>query len=84
MPSNVLERTAADVSLLAGMLVDKFSYHLPLHRQHRRMGDTGITVSRSSVTNWTGQAIDLLKPITDAQSAHVLNSRVAGDGRDAG
>ena len=27
MPSNVLERTCADVSLLAGMLVDKFSYH---------------------------------------------------------
>jgi len=76
MPSNVLERTCADVSLLAGMLVDKFSYHLPLHRQHRRMGDTGITVSRSSVTNWTGQAIDLLKPIRDAQSAHVLESRV--------
>ena len=28
-PSNVLERTAADVSVLAGMLADKFSYHLP-------------------------------------------------------
>ena len=76
MPSNVLERTAADVSLLAGMLVDKFSYHLPLHRQHRRMGDAGIAVSRSSVTNWTGRAIDLLKPVMDAQSAHVLESGV--------
>ena len=76
MPSNVLERTAADVSLLAGMLVDKFSHHLPLHRQHRRMGDAGIAVSRSSVTNWTGRAIDLLKPVMDAQSAHVLESRV--------
>ena len=28
--ANVLERSAADVSFLAGMLVDKFSYHLPL------------------------------------------------------
>ena len=76
MPPNVLERTAADVSLLAGMLVDKFSYHLPLHRQHRRMDDAGVAVSRSSLTNWTGRAIDLLKPVMDAQSAHVLESRV--------
>lgn len=76
MPANVLERTAADVSLLAGMLVDKFGYHLPLHRQHRRMDDAGIAVSRSSLTNWTGRAIDLLKPVMEAQSAHVLGSRV--------
>ena len=76
MPGNVLERTSADVSLLAGMLVDKFCWHLPLHRQHQRMGDAGIAVSRSSLTNWTGQAIDLLKPIMEAQSAHVLTSRV--------
>ena len=26
------ERTTADVSLVAGMLVDKFRHHLPLHR----------------------------------------------------
>ena len=76
MPANVLERAAADVSLLAGMLVDKFGYHLPLHRQHRRMDDAGIAVSRSSLTNWTGRAIDLLKPVMEAQSAHVLGSRV--------
>ena len=29
-PGQVLERTAADVSFLAGMLVDKSRYHLPL------------------------------------------------------
>ena len=76
MPGNVLERTSGDVSLLAGMLVDKYNYHLPLHRQHQRMGDAGIAVSRSSLTNWTGQAIDLLRPVMEAQSAHVLTSRV--------
>ena len=36
------------------------------------MADTGIAVSRSSLTNWTGRAIDLLRPVTAAQSAHVL------------
>ena len=40
-PPAVLEGTCADVSLLAGMLVDKFSWHLPLYRQHARMERPG-------------------------------------------
>ena len=75
-PANVLERTAADVSFLAGMLVDKFAWHLPLYRQHQRLLDAGITLSRSTLVYWTSRAIDLLAPIADAQSAHVLASRV--------
>ena len=75
-PANVLERSAADVSFLAGMLVDKFCWHLPLYRQHQRLLDAGITLSRSTLVYWTSRAIDLLAPITDAQSAHVLASRV--------
>ena len=31
-PAQVLERSAAEVSFLAAMLVDKFRYHLPLYR----------------------------------------------------
>ena len=75
-PANVLERSAVDVSFLAGMLVDKFRYHLPLHRQHQRLVDCGIRVSRRSLTNWAGRAIDLLAPVVEAQSAHLLTSRV--------
>ena len=75
-PANVLERTAVDVSFLAGMLVDKFRYHLPLHRQHQRLADYGMRVSRRSRTNWAGRAIDLLVPVVEAQSAHTLSSAV--------
>jgi transposase len=31
---NVLKGCFADVSLLAGLIVDKAIYHLPLYRQH--------------------------------------------------
>ena len=51
---NVLEKSAVDVSFLAAMLVDKFRYHLPLYRQHQRLQDSGIKVSRGSLTNWAG------------------------------
>jgi len=43
-PAGVLDKCAADVSLLAGMLIDKFSYHLPLYRQHQRLQQAGISV----------------------------------------
>ena len=75
-PRSVLEKSYADVSLLAGMLIDKFRYHLPLYRQHQRMRAAGVTVSRASLTNWVGQAIDLLEPIYHAQHGSILKSRV--------
>jgi len=73
---SVLEKSYADVSLLAGMLVDKFRYHLPLYRQHQRMKAAGITVSRASLTNWVHRTVELLEPIYQAQTASVLGSRV--------
>lgn len=75
-PGNVLEGSVADVSFLAGMLVDKFLYHLPLYRQHQRLGASGITLSRATLTNLAARAIDLLTPVYDAQVQNVLRSRV--------
>ena len=72
----VLDRSVADVSFLVGLLLDKFQYHLPLYRQHQRLGQAGITVSRFTLTQLTRRAIDLLQPIYDAQFRHVLQSRV--------
>jgi transposase len=76
VPPAVLDKSYADVSLLAGMLIDKFRYHLPLYRQHQRMKAAGITVCRTSLTNWTHGAIELLEPIYAAQWSSVRESTV--------
>ena len=75
-PVNVLDKSIADVSFLAGMLVDKFMYHLPLYRQHQRLCQCGIDIARPTLTNLSSRAIDLLEPIFDAQFEHILQSRV--------
>lgn len=75
-PVNVLEKSFADVSFLAGMLVDKFCFHLPLYRQHQRLAQAGVTVSRGTLTAICKRAIGLLEPIADAQREHILQSRV--------
>ena len=75
-PDNVLEGSYADVSVLAGLMVDKAVYHLPLYRQHQRMLDAGIKVSRTTLINWMHKGIELLEPVYQAQWRHVLQSQM--------
>ena len=73
-PSNVLEGCYADVSLIAGLMVDKGVYHLPLYRQHQRMIDSGVHISRATLINWVQKGIELLRPIHQAQLKSIINS----------
>lgn len=75
-PEAVLDGTYADVSLLAGLLVDKAVYHLPLYRQHQRLLNSGVQLSRSTLLNYMTRAIALLEPIYEALRKNVLQSRV--------
>lgn len=74
-PENVLEHCAADVSFLAGMLVDKFVHHLPLYRIHQRLKQAGIELARPTLTHWAHRSIALLAPIHQAQLHSILTSR---------
>jgi transposase len=75
-PEGVLEGSRADVSFAAGILVDKFAWHLPLYRQHQRLEAAGIRVSRPWLTQLTQATIGLLEPIYQAQFVSILQSRV--------
>ncbi len=75
-PVGVIEGSRADVSFVAGLLIDKFAYHLPFYRQHQRLADGGITVSRPWLTQIGQQGIALLEPIYEAQFESIRASRV--------
>ena len=75
-PTGVIEGSRADVSFLVGLLLDKFAWHLPPYRQHQRLLDMGITVSRAWLTQLAAQAAALLVPIYEAQLASIRASRV--------
>ena len=75
-PAGVLDGCRADVSFVAGMMVDKFSYHQPLYRQHIKLGDAGINVSRPWLTRLMSRVAALLEPIFDAQLVSIRASRV--------
>jgi transposase len=75
-PVGVIEGSRADVSFIAGLLMDKFAYHLPLYRQHQRLKDSGIEVTRPWLTQTVQQASALLEPIYAAQLSSIRESRV--------
>jgi transposase len=73
-PPAVFEKSFADVSVLAGLLIEKFVFHLPLYRQHQRLQQAGIRLSRSTLTQWVQRAAELLEPIYYALLSSILQS----------
>ena len=75
-PAGVIDGSRADVSFIAGMMLDKFAFHLPLYRQHQRLVDAGIDVSRPWLTQVMQASASLLEPIHAAQLESIRASRV--------
>jgi transposase len=75
-PPAVFEKSFADVSVLVGLVIDKFVYHLPLYRQHQRLTQAGIRLSRGTLTQWVQRAAELLEPIYYALLSSILQSHV--------
>lgn len=76
VPPAIYEKSSADVSFLANLLVDKFQYHLPLHRQHQRLVHGGIFMDRSTLTRLFQRTGQLLEPIYHTLLSSILNSQV--------
>lgn len=75
-PEAVIEKSYADVSFLAGMLIDKFCYYQPLYRIFQKLEMSGIKVSRQTLTNLVLRTSELLKPIYEEQLESILESAV--------
>lgn len=74
-PSRPIERGLAGPSLLAHVIVSKFSDHLPLYRQSEIYARQGVEISRSTLAGWVGAASDLLDPLVTVIEKHVLAGR---------
>jgi transposase len=61
-PPAGLEKSCAEVSVLAGLLIDKFCFPLPLSRQPQRLAQAGIRLSRATLTQWVHRTAALLEP----------------------
>ena len=60
-----IERGLAGPGLLAYVIVNKFSDHLPLYRQQDVMIRHGIFLSLSTLCGWLAQCAQLLRPLVE-------------------
>jgi transposase len=71
-PTQVLDRRAADPSLLAHIVVSKYADHTPLHRLSRIYARSGAEIPVSTLADWTSAVGDLVAPVVQCLAARVL------------
>jgi transposase len=75
-PAQVLERSAADASLLAHVVVSKFADHTPLHRLSRIYARSGAVLPVSTWSDWTAGVGDLVTPLVERLARRVLAAHI--------
>ena len=73
-PERPIDGGMATEALLAHVLVNKYSDHLPLYRQAQIFARQGVTLDRSTLCNWVGRACWWLAPLHELLLNTVLAS----------
>ena len=76
MPSLAIPGSHFDESFLAGIVVDKCAYHLPLYRQEERLHHQGIDISRQTLSWLYIQSAKILKPIYDLIKHEIFQRKI--------
>lgn len=71
-PDKVIDRSPADASVLAHVVVSKIEDHCPLHRLHRIYLRSGVDIPVSTMSDWMGEVADRLHPLADRMEARIL------------
>ena len=83
-PDKLIERSAADASLLAHVVVSKYVDHTPLHRLHRIYDRSGATIPVSTLADWVGDVATAVQPLVArlaervVKDAHVVRTDATG------
>lgn len=73
-PSRPIPGSMASAALLAYILVSKFDDHLPLYRLAEIFARMGADIPDSTLVDWCGRAMKVLKPLIDRIEAAIMAS----------
>lgn len=73
VPENFQKRHI-EPSLIAGLLTNKFCYHIPIHRQTAMFKNAGANIARSTLYDWCGEGIDALEGLYQTIRDEVLKA----------
>ena len=72
LPPRPIDKGIAGSGLLAQIIIDKYTDHLPIHRQIQRFEREGIKLSSSTLTDWIGATCTLLDPLYEVLRKEIL------------
>ena len=75
-PPQPLGKALPGPGLMAQIIVDKYLYHIPLHRSEQRFERLGAKLPRSTMCDWMASAAELLTPLWQLLKQWVLQSKV--------
>lgn len=74
LPARPIDKGIPGPGLLAQIVIDKYTDHLPVHRQIQRFEREGIKLPSSTLTDWISGTCQLLDPLYQELKKQVLNS----------
>lgn len=74
LPLAPIPKCIAGASLLASIVIDKYMYHLPFHRQIQQYKEYGVLLNDSTMGGWFEETIERLSPLYKLLKASVLSS----------
>ena len=73
LPIRPIDRGMPGVNMILCVVIGKFFYHLPHHRQvTKTLKDAGINLSKQTVWDWTRQASELLEPLWELMRERLI------------
>lgn len=72
LPTLPIEKGIAGASLLAAIIIEKFVYHMPLHRLIQKFAREGIKIPPSTMSDWVRQACEPLELLYRTLIAELL------------
>lgn len=74
LPARPIDKGIPGAGLLAQIVIDKYTDHLPVHRQIQRFEREGIKLASSTLTDWIGGTCTLLDPLYEELKRRVLSA----------
>jgi transposase len=75
-PPQPIDKGLPGPGLLAQIVMDKYQYHLPLHRSEQRFAQLGVTMPRSTMCDWMAACAVLLTPLCQSLKQWILQAKV--------
>jgi transposase len=72
LPSLPIEKGMAGASVLSWIIIEKFVYHLPLHRLIQKFATQGIKVPAPTISDWVRQSCELLELLYEKLKDEIL------------